>query len=156
MNFTVKVPSSIILIASTINDGDVIVENVKGAVFANNVNGSIKLTRLVGQTEAHTVNGDVDLDYVQNPTGDCRYYSLNGDINANFKKGLGANVSFESYNGDFFTNVDKLESLPVELEKKTSKNGLKLKVNGNRYKVGNGGVKLDFETFNGNVYLKEI
>jgi hypothetical protein len=41
------------------------------------------------------------------------------------------------------------------VEKKETEKGTKFKVNGNRFKVGNGGVLLDFETFNGNVYLKE-
>ncbi|MCB0489803.1 MAG: hypothetical protein R2820_01245 [Cyclobacteriaceae bacterium] len=156
MNFTVKVPSNINLAVSTINDGDISVHNVKGAVYADNINGSVKLTSIAGGTSASTINGDVDLEYDANPVAPCRYYSLNGDINANFKKGLGASVSFESFNGDLFTNIDRIESLPVQIEKKPKREGIEYKVNGNRFKVGNGGINLDFETFNGNVYLKEI
>src|SRR5688572_30116189 len=44
MNFVVKVPSSLNISVSTVNDGDVSVENVKGSVRANNINGSIRLT----------------------------------------------------------------------------------------------------------------
>lgn len=156
MNFTIKVPYSIHLAVSTINDGDVKVSNVKGSVFADNVNGSITLTSIAGPTDASTINGDVDLEYEKNPNGPCRFYTLNGDINANFRKGLGASVSFESFNGDFFTNINSIEALPVMLEKKQKGEGVKYKINGNRYKVGAGGFDLDFETFNGNVYLKEI
>ena len=64
-------------------------------------------------------------------------------------------MEFESFNGSFFTNINNLEQMPVVVEKKKSEQGIKYKVNGNRYKVGNGGANLDFETFNGNVYLKE-
>jgi DUF4097 and DUF4098 domain-containing protein YvlB len=156
MNYTVKVPAGLSVRVSTINNGDVTVNNVTGTVYANNINGSIKLSKLAGKTHASTINGDVDLDYVSNPSSDCRYYTLNGDINANFKKGLGASVSFESYNGAFYTNVDELEALPVEMEKKETSKGVKFKIRGNRFKIGKGGVLLDFETFNGNVYLKEI
>jgi len=46
--------------------------------------------------------------------------------------------------------------LPVVVEKKPRKEGIEYKINGNRFKVGSGGVSLDFETFNGNVYLKEL
>ncbi len=154
-DFTVKVPTSVNLILSTINDGDVTVENTKGALKVENVNGSIKLSKISREATATTVNGDVDIEYVTNPVKDCRFYSLNGDINAWFQKGLAANMSFESFNGDFFTNVDKLESLPVMVEKEERTNGTKYKIKGNRFKIGNGGVFLDFETFNGNVYLKE-
>ena len=156
MDFTIKVPSSIHIMASTINDGDITVENVKGSVDAHNINGSIKLTNLVREAEASTINGDVDIEYTRNPAKDCRFYSLNGDINAYFQKGLVASLSFESFNGNFYTNIDHLESLPVRVEKTKEGEGIKYKVNGNRYQVGKaGGAHLDFETFNGNVYLKE-
>lgn len=156
MHFTVKVPSSVSLALSTINDGEIVVQNIKGGVYADNINGGIKLTQISGETHVSSINGDVSLDYSANPSGPCRFYALNGDINASFKKGLGASVSFESFNGNFFTNVDQIESLPVALEKKPKKDGLEYKVKGNRFKVGQGGVLLDFETFNGDVYLKEL
>jgi len=155
MDFTVKIPNGVNLTVSTVNDGDVEVENVNGTVIANNVNGSIRMKNLVRGTEASTINGDVDIEYAKNPPQDCRFYTLNGDINAWFQKGLAANLSFESFNGSFYTNIDKLESMPVTVEKKDSSKGMKYKVNDNRFKVGAGGALLDFETFNGNVYLKE-
>ncbi len=156
MNFTVKIPAGVHVYASTVNDGDVEITNTTGYVLADNVNGSIRLKNIAGATHASTINGDVDIDYTNNPTIDCRYYSLNGDINAYFVKGLSAQVSFDSFNGDFYTNVDELENMPVTMEKKTTDKGVKYKISGSRYKVGRGGAMLlDFETFNGNVYLKE-
>ncbi len=155
MNFTIKVPRSINVFTSTVNNGDIKVSNINGYLLADNINGSIQLKNISGATNVSTINGDVDLDYVSNPPGDSRYYALNGDINANFKKGLSANLAFESFNGEFFTNLNQIETLPVTVEKKAKGDGIKYKVGGNRYKVGNGGVLLDFETFNGNVYLKE-
>jgi DUF4097 and DUF4098 domain-containing protein YvlB len=131
------------------------VENLKGGIVANNVNGSIKLSNISREASASTINGNVDITYTRNPEKPCRFYTLNGDINAWFQKGLSANMSFESFNGELFTNVPQLESLPVVVEKKDTSKGTKFKVNGNRFKVGNGGVVLDFETFNGDVYVKE-
>jgi hypothetical protein len=48
-----------------------------------------------------------------------------------------------------------MELLPLTVEKVEGKPGVQYKIKGNRYKVRNGGVNLDFETFNGDVYLKE-
>ena len=156
MDFVIKVPSTIHLMISTINDGDISIENVSGAVKADNINGSIKLNNLVREANVSTINGDVDIEYSSNPKKDCRFYTLNGDINAWFQKGLAASMSFESFNGSFYTNIDRLESLPAQIEKKDAGgDGVKYKVNGNRYKIGTGGAFLDFETFNGDVYLKE-
>ncbi len=155
LDFTLKVPFSVNLLVSTINDGNITVANMKGALRVNNINGDIKLSNITKEASASTINGDVDVEYVKNPDKACRFYTLNGDINAWFQKGLAANLSFESYNGEFYTNVDQLESLPVLVEKEKRGNGMRYKVNGNRFKIGNGGVPLDFETFNGDVYLKE-
>jgi len=154
-DFTVKVPSSVNVELSTINDGNIQVTQMKGSVKANNINGAIALAGLEGSARAHTINGDVDLDYTKNPTSDCSFYTLNGDINANFQKGLAANMSFKSFNGDLYTNINNLTSLPTELEKVENKNGIKLKVGGSKYKIGSGGALLDFETFNGDAIVKE-
>jgi len=154
-NFTVKVPNGINVEVSTVNEGSVTVESVKGKVKAENVNGAIRLTALAGQTYASTINGDVDVDYSLNPNQDSRYYSLNGDINALFVKGLAANVNFKSFNGALYTNVQKLEGLPAMIEKKQEEKGTSLKIGRNRFKIGSGGALLDFETFNGDVIVKE-
>lgn len=151
-DLVVKLPYQTHLDVSTVNDGDILVNNVNGTITANNINGSIKLTALQSATTASTINGDVELEYAGNPTDHCQYYTLNGDINAWFKKGLAANLSFKSFNGELFSNVEQLESLPALLKKET--NG-KIKLSANQYKISKGGVQLDFETFNGNVYLRE-
>jgi DUF4097 and DUF4098 domain-containing protein YvlB len=156
MDFTIKVPTGTHVAVSTVNDGDIVVENVRGSVDADNVNGSIKLTNLVREAAASTINGDVDIEYTTNPSKDCRFYTLNGDINAVFQKGLAASLSFESFNGSFYTNMDNLTKLPAQVVKSSKGDGIKYKLTGNRYQVGNGGAAyLDFETFNGDVYLKE-
>lgn len=155
MDFVIKVPAGINVMVSTINNGDIVVENVKGVVHATNINGSVRLKNLMREADASTINGDVDIEYAKNPVKDCRFYSLNGDINAWFQKGLTANFSFESFNGDFYTDIEPLESLPVQVTETKNDKGVKYKVNGNRYKIRSGGPLLDFETFNGDVYLKE-
>src|SRR5690606_13854264 len=155
MDFSVKVPVSCNVVLSTVNNGDIVVKDVAGVVKTNNVNGSIQLSNLSREAEAHTINGDVDIDYNHNPTKGCRFYSLNGDINARFQKGLAANVSFESFQGNFYSNIEQIEKLPADVVTNNVVQGVRYKVNNGRYKVGAGGALLDFETFNGDLYLKE-
>ncbi|MBX7126784.1 MAG: hypothetical protein K1X47_13905 [Cyclobacteriaceae bacterium] len=156
LDFSIKVPTNVSVHASTVNDGDVTVKDVRSAVTARNVNGSIYLQRLGGVTSATTVNGDVDLDYTTNPTANCRYYTLNGNIHANFKPGLAADIAFKTFNGEFFTNLDNLESLPMKLVRKQSGNQSHYQLAGARFRTRTGGILLDFETFNGDVILKEV
>ena len=157
LDIIVKIPYDLKIDVSTVNDGDVIVKNVSGEVKANNINGSIALKKIAGKTHAHTINGDVDIEYSKNPGKDSKYYSLNGDINAYFQKGLSAKLTFESFNGEFFTNIDEIEMMPTLVQKKAKGKGVKYKIGGkSNMKIGNGNVLLDFETFNGNVYVKEL
>jgi len=158
-DFTIKVPKSTNLILSTINDGDITVDGTTGSIRATNVNGALILDNVSGQVIAHTINGDVDVNFTSTPLQDSRFYTLNGDITANFKGSLNAELGFKSYNGDLYTNINELEYLPTEIEKTESKDkkGIKYKIRGyTAIKVRKGGVKMDFETFNGDVFIKEI
>lgn len=158
-DFTIKVPMNTKLNLSTINNGDVIVENITAALNVKNVNGAISLSGISGKTKARTINGDVLIDYSTNPNQDSKYYTLNGDIKANFQKNLNAIVAFKSFNGEFFTNINDLEYLPIKVEKSEIKDvkGISYKIGGTtEVKIRNGGLYLDFETFNGDVIVKEI
>jgi hypothetical protein len=155
LDFSLKVPADVHVSVSTINNGDIVIENMQAASAATNINGSIKLLNLTRETQAHTINGNVDITYARNPSQECRFYTLNGDIHANFQKGLAATMSFESFNGELFTNIDKLEAMPAAVQQVARTDGMKFKVGDNFYKIGAGGSLLAFETFNGNVYIKE-
>lgn len=158
LNFTVKVPHTVQVNVSTVNNGEVHVENTKGDyVEANNVNGGIRLTNITGKTKVNCVNGDVDISYAQNPKVASKYYALNGDINISYQASLSANISFKSMNGEMFTDFD-IDKQFV----KTSKNGgdkgkPKYKFESRPVvQIGNGQVDFDFETLNGNVFIKKI
>ncbi len=156
MHFKVKIPMNAHIYASTINDGDVIISNTRGQVSAININGHIKLKQIAGKTNANTINGNVDIDYIKNPGDDSRYYTLNGDIHVNFPTTVSANMSFKSFNGSLYTNIDPLESLPAIVNKTETGKGIKFKVETERYKIRNGGPLLDVETFNGDAFIKEV
>jgi DUF4097 and DUF4098 domain-containing protein YvlB len=159
IDYTVKVPYDLNLYLSTINEGDIEVSGVGAALDTHNINGSISLKGIQSRVVAHTINGEVDLDFDKNPTLDSKFYSLNGDIVANFKPGLSADMSFKSFNGEFFTNLNTVKHLPMKMEKTATRNkkGIEYKLDGkSMMRARNGGVYLDFETFNGDVYVKEI
>lgn len=157
IHFTLKVPAQINLYVSTINNGDVSVKGVRGNLALYNVNGSIAMEEGAGITTAYTINGDVDMIYSQTPGGSSRYYTLNGDINAWYPQNFGADISFKSRNGDLYTDIKELEYQPMMIEKSSaSENGIAFRVEArSSIKIRNGGVQLDFETFNGNVYIRE-
>lgn len=155
MNFKIKLPSHIHVMASTVNNGEVVVKNISGKVKARNVNGGISLSGMSAATDAHTINGNVDISYTKNPTEDCKYYSLNGFVKVNFPSSLSGTMSFKSFNGDLFTNIDPLENMPPIVTKTETGKGTKYKIEMQRFKIRNGGPHFDVETFNGDATIKE-
>lgn len=158
VNFTVKVPYGTNLHISTVNEGVVTVDNVSGSLDLNNVNGGITVKNAKSATRAHTVNGDVTVDYLNNPTEASSYYTINGTIRVNYQPGLAADCTFKSMNGEFFTDFTDTQQLPAKVTKVERKKG-----NGSVYKIdkittvrfGKGGRTFNFETLNGNVYIKK-
>jgi hypothetical protein len=52
--------------------------------------------------------------------------------------------------------MEDLETLPQKAVRSNKGEGVQYKITGNGFKVGDGGPLVAFETFNGNVYLKEL
>lgn len=159
VNYTIKVPYSTNLRVSTINNGDVSVVEVKGEIKANNINGAITLKNVSKAYDVHTINGNVDINYVTLPPDNAKYYTLNGDLTVTYPANLSADCSFKSFQGEFYTDFPEVAVMPSKIKKIVEKDGEsthhKLE-KGSNIKIGNGGLKLHFETFNGNIYIKKV
>jgi hypothetical protein len=155
--FTIKVPYHMNLDISTVNKGDITVESVSGSMRVNNVNGKITIRDAKADTWAHTINGDLTVNYLDVPTGNSEWYTLNGKLSVTFPASLSADLQFKSMNGSFYTDFPKWEVLPAKVTKNVQKNG-----SGTEYKliidkqirIGDGGRLFKFETLNGNIYIK--
>lgn len=158
VSFTLKVPRSTNVELSTMNDGDIYAKDVQGnEIIVNNLNGSITLDNVSGKTDVNALNKDINISYYRNPNGDSKYHSLNGDINVTFKENLNADVSFKSLNGDMYTNYDTTALKPELVKTKTKKGkGIKYNMSANQaYRIGKGGIRLDFNLLNGDATLKK-
>lgn len=156
LNFKLRVPRNTNVKVMTVNEGEIELKGINGAVTANNINGGIQLESIVSATKAHTINGDVEVTYKKNPNGECDFYTLNGDINVSYQPGLSANVELETQHGDFYTDIDEVEVLPVQVTETKKEKGIKYKIGGgSNLKIRNGGPQFKFKTFNGNIILKE-
>ncbi len=158
LDIKLKVPKHTNVKLGTMNDGDIYAKDVQGdEIIVSNLNGAITLHNITGRTDVNALNKDINITYFENPTGDSKYNSLNGDVNVTFKDDLNADVSFKSLNGDMFTNYDTAK-LKAELVQKKSKSGKGLKYNlssNQSYRIGSGGIKLDFNLLNGDATLKK-
>ncbi len=158
LDFVIKVPHQMRLRVSTVNDGDMKVKDVYGALWVSNVNGDIDIENAKGTTKATTVNGAVNVSYLVNPPAASVYHTINGDITVKYQNGLNADLYFKSMNGKYYTDFENIEPITSTLEKNTESksNSTVYKISkGNAVRVGNGGNRFNFETLNGNVYIKK-
>jgi hypothetical protein len=156
--YVVKVPYAMDLKVSTVNGGDILIEEAAGTLDISNVNGAIRLTGAKRGSRIRTVNGNVDADYLAVPQEPCEFKTLNGNVTITFPKDLSAECQFKSFNGEFYTDFPDAETLPVKLIKnqETNKSKTTYKVNAETaVRIGKGGKLFRFETFNGNIYLKK-
>jgi hypothetical protein len=158
LNYIIKVPNSINMSLSTVNGGDIDVTDVSGTMKVNNVNGKITLKDVKNANNIHTINGDVSISYTTLPPDNATYYTLNGNLSVIYPTGFSADCEFKSFNGEFFTDFEEIEKLPAQTIKNTeNKNGSTVyKLNKTTLiRIGKGGRRLHFETFNGNIYIKK-
>lgn len=157
MDYKIKVPKGISVKLSTVNKGEVFAKGVTGNVYASNVNGDITLEDIQGDTKVNTVNGKVEVSYVKMPTEFASFKTVNGDIEI-FLPGDGNGIfNFESRWGEVYSDLDFSKKLAPKVTKNAEGKTTKFKVaNSNSYQYGtSGGASFDFETLNGDVYLRK-
>ncbi|MDF1550592.1 MAG: hypothetical protein P1P88_22415 [Bacteroidales bacterium] len=155
-NFTAQVPRNAQVIASTVNDGDIIINGIEGDLKANNVNGSIQIKNAMKSVLAVTVNGEINVEFSNDPEKDCEFKTINGNIKVLCSKNLSADVTYKSMNGDFYSNYE-LASIAAENVKEKKKKGSSTYYKlGNKpqFRIGSGKVKMSFETLNGDMIIK--
>ena len=151
----VLVPHRIDLSLKTVNDGDVVVEDIEGDFFVRNVNGDIRMEGIDGSGEATTVNGPVHVRFDGNPTKSSAFKSVNGALDIGFRSGLAAEVSFKTMNGDLWTDfeVEPVGSSGVDEDWDGSTRVLRT----NRWstiRIDRGGPELSFQTLNGDIFIR--
>ncbi|MEM7368765.1 MAG: hypothetical protein AAF587_09175 [Bacteroidota bacterium] len=158
LDFSIRIPREMQLNVSTVNQGSVTVEDVRGSITANNVNGPIILEQIEGQVNAKTINGDVKISYSVLPKWDSQFYSQNGTIKVESPRGLAARMFFQSFNGEFYTNLDPVVVGREEISKEQHpmENGIQYSISSRSPIISrNGKTVLEFETYNGDVYVEE-
>lgn len=158
LDYTVKVPKSMNLTISTINDGDINIANIDGPIKANNINGKIILKDIKAAYDVHTINGEVVMNFLALPPDNAKFYTLNGKMTVTLPSNFSADCSFKSFNGEFFTDFENTEKLPHKITKTSEEHNGKTTHKLNKTDIvrfGSGGKNLSFETFNGNIYIKK-
>ena len=154
LDFELWVPIGVNVYVSTINHGDLDVVDIRNTLWTHNVNGSIRISKVDKLLSATTVNGQVEIEMNQVPDRQARFSTINGDIRLQLPEEMNADINFKTFNGEFFTDHKEVKVLPMQKLLEDEKGHFKYKVDDRqKIRLGAGGPALDFETFNGNVYI---
>ena len=152
----VRVPRGAAVEVSTVNDGDVTVEDVNGEFELSNVNGAVRLVRAGGGSgSVKTVNGDVDASFARAPSEATSFKTVNGELDVTFPANLSAELAFHTMQGDVFTDFD-VESLNDPPEVRRDRGRFVLRTNrSSAFRVGGGGERHSFNTLNGDIFVRK-
>lgn len=161
VNMTIKVPQKFSLKLSTINNGNISVENVTGNLEISNINGFIKLKNVGGSVLANTLNEDIIVNFTEvTPDTPMAFTTLNGNVDVTFPANFKSNVKVKTDRGDIFSDFD------IEIDKTTSKiqsisekeKGLyKIKKDDwTSGKINGGGSETRIKTMNGDIFIRKI
>jgi DUF4097 and DUF4098 domain-containing protein YvlB len=158
ITFEIEAPLRTNLKLSTVNGGEILVENIDGDLDVGNTNGGITLNGVAGSVNAGTTNGSVRATLTRvTAQRDMAFTSLNGTVDVTLPPETRANLRMRSDHGDVYSDFDVqlAPSAPVVQENRGG-NG-RYRISRNRSIVGainGGGPEFELRTFNSNVYVR--
>ena len=158
-DFEIKVPKNFSLKISTINRGEIYVENVNGTMDISNTNGKITLKDISGSVSADALNRDIKANFISvTPNVAMAFSSLNGDIDITFPKTLKADIKVKSDRGEVYTDFDlKAKPSKAKVTKGDNRKGNSYRVKVEKWITGSingGGAEILFKNFNGDVIIR--
>ncbi|OBY66007.1 hypothetical protein LPB301_07480 [Polaribacter reichenbachii] len=158
-DFEIEVPTNFSLKISTINKGDIYVENVNGTMDVSNINGKITLKDISGSVSADALNKDITVNFIKvTPNVAMAFSSLNGDIDITFPKTIKADIKVKSDRGEIYTDFDlKAKPSQAKITKGDKSKGNAYNVKVEKWIIGainGGGAEILFKNFNGDVIIR--
>ncbi|HXN63923.1 MAG TPA: hypothetical protein VN862_01220 [Candidatus Acidoferrales bacterium] len=160
IDLTISVPHQTSLTLHTVNDGDIVVSDVRGDLEVDDVNGAVTLNHISGSVIAHALNEGIKATFDHLAQKPMAFSSLNGKIDVTFPADLHANLSLRSDMGDVFSDFD------VQMQASTTQPMIEdSRGQGGKYKVkmdktihgtiGGGGPEIQFTNFHGEIYIRK-
>jgi len=163
VDLTLRVPTNCSMHLSTVNDGNIEVENVNGDLEVNCTNGSVKLTGISGSAVAHALSEDLTASFVKvNPQKPMSFSSLSGNIDVTLPPDVKAIVSMKSEQGEIYSDFD-MKTLTEDIapsskveDNKGKKGKFRISIEKTvRASINGGGQDIQFTNFSGDIYIRK-
>jgi len=163
VDLKIQVPINCSMHLSTVNDGNIEVENVTGDLEVTCTNGYVKLLGISGSAVAHALNDDLTATFVKvNPQKSMSFSSLNGKIDVTLPSDLKASVYTKSDQGEIYSDFDlkvqteNISPSPIVQQNKGKKGKFRVSIErAVRSTINGGGQELEFTNFNGDIYIRK-
>lgn len=157
-SFEISVPRNFSLDLSTVNGGDIEVENVSGEMEISNVNGKITLANVGGSAVANTVNGSIQANFNSvDADKPMAFSTLNGDIDVTLPADTQVTVKMKSEWGEIFTDfeMDINRQDMGKVDSSTDSGTYRVSVNNWIYgSINGGGPEYLFKSMRGDIYIR--
>ncbi len=158
VDLTIKVPQRFSLKLSTINRGNITVENVNGELEIRNVNGPIELTNISGSAVANTVNGNLTATFKGVDSNKPMAFStLNGRVDVTFPASAKASVKLKSDRGDIFSDFDiDIDKAQPKVNRSSQSGMYRVSIEDWVYgKINGGGPEVMMKSMQGSIYVRK-
>jgi len=160
VNITVQVPTNCSMKLSTINDGNIKIENVTGDVEVSNLNGSVEIDGLSGSAVVDALNEDITVAFAKvDQKKSMSFSSMNGDIDVTFPPDVKATMRLKNDMGEIYSDFDiKMDYSASKVEDKSRGKMGKKKISMEKMMTGSingGGVDILFKNFNGDIFIRK-
>ncbi len=158
LDVTARVPRNTSLKLETVNQGHVKVVGAEGEHEISNTNGAITAERIAGSLIAETVNGPVTVTFTSvSSDRPMSFASLNGNVDVTLPAGSRADVVLDSGNGEVYTDFElALATAQPRIDKGRDGGRFRVEVSREmRGTINGGGPELRFETFNGDIFVRQ-
>lgn len=159
IDFEVSVPRNFSLKLSTVNGGEIFVENVDSEMEISNVNGDITLRNVGGSALVNTVNGEIKASFQSvTPDKPMAFSNLNGDIDVTLPANTKMETKMKSEWGEIFTDFEMDISREDKENVKSSSQGDNFRISINNWIYGSineGGPEYLFKSMRGDIYIRK-
>jgi len=158
VDLEIRVPREFSLKLSTVNNGDISVENINGQHEISNVNGDVNLSNIRGSALVSTVNGDISVSFSElDENSPMSYTTVNGDIDFSVPASAAFDVKIKSEWGDIFSDFE-FEIKRGNSNKQTSRDSGTYKVTVDKWingSINGGGPEYLFKTLHGDIIIRK-
>ncbi|MCJ7581415.1 MAG: DUF4097 domain-containing protein [Candidatus Aminicenantes bacterium] len=160
VDLVIQVPFSTSLDLTSLMGGEIEVDNVKGEIEASNMTGAIKLLSISGTVLANSMNGGIEVAFVQvNPDKPMSFSTMNGDIDVTLPASTKANLKIKTDLGEVYSDFEiAVGQAPQKIEAEPEAEEGRYRILFDKYYLGainGGGPEFVLKTRNGDILIRK-